>query len=176
MSFGYQQQPIYPSWWSYPYPSWGTEMPTSVLTQNICGILLTNSFGNSFGTSANYDASFNTSSPKNDQYRFWVCKLNKRITTCFGCRGKFTKAADGNLPVAPLDLILQCNESRPYYDRDGTLKEKENANTYYHPNASCIKMKHKEFMFEDIQLEEDVRYTLEPSHFELLQSVFNFCA
>ena len=97
-------------------------------------------------------------------------------TTCFGCRGKFTKAADGNLPIAPLDLILQCNESRPYYDRDGTLKEKENANTYYHPNASCIKMKHKEFMFEDIQLEEDVRYTLEPSHFELLQSVFNFCA
>ena len=67
-------------------------------------------------------------------YTFWVCKLNKCITTCFGCRGKFTTAADESLPVASLDMILQCNESRPYYNRDEMLKEKENANTYYHPN------------------------------------------
>lgn len=178
MSFGYQQQSTFPNWWtSCPYPPWGAETPTS-LTQNFS---LTNSFANSFGNSTNYDASFNTayfntSSPKNDRYTFWVCKLNKRITTCFGCRGKFTRAADGSLPVAPLDMILRCNESRPYYDRDGMLKEKENANTYYHPNISCIKMKHKDFQVEDIQLEEDVHYTLEASHFQLLQSVFNFCA
>ena len=23
-------------------------------------------------------------------YLFWICKINNRITTCFGCRGKFT--------------------------------------------------------------------------------------
>lgn len=179
MSFGYQQQPTYPNWWSsYPCPPWSAEIPKSVLTQNFCGVSLSNSCGNSFGNcnSVSYNASFNTSSSKNDRYTFWVCKLNKRITTCFGCRGKFTRAADGSLPVAPLDLILQCNESRPYYDRDGCLKEKENANTYYHPNVSCITIKHKDFKVVDIQLQEDVHSILEPSHFELLQSVFNFCA
>ena len=136
--FGYLQEPTYPNWWSsYSYQPWGVEMPTnSMLTQNFS---LSNSFCNSFGNPANYDASFNTASfntlsPKNDWYTFWVCKLNKCITTCFGCRGKFTRAADGSLPVAPLNMILRCNESRPYYDRDEKLKEKENANTYYHPN------------------------------------------
>ena len=78
-------------------------MPTSMLTQNFS---LSNSFCNSFGNPANYDASFNTLSPKNDWYTFWVCKLNKCITTCFGCRGKFTRVADESLPVAPLDMIL----------------------------------------------------------------------
>ena len=33
------------------------------------------------------------------RYQFWVCKLNNRITTCYGCRGKFTRAADGSVPV-----------------------------------------------------------------------------
>lgn len=178
-SLGYQQQPTYPNWWSsYPYLPWGAEMPTSVLSHNFA---LTNSFGNSFHNSTNFDSSFNvacdnTSMPKNGRHTFWVYKLNKRITTCFGCRGKFTRAVDGSLPVAPLDMILKCIESRPYYDRDGTLKEKENANTYYHPNLCCIKSKHKDFQVEDIRLEEDVRCTLEPSHFELLKSVFNFYA
>ena len=37
-------------------------------------------------------------------------------------------------------------------------------------------MKHKDFKVEDIQLDEDERCTLEPSHLELLQSVLNFCA
>ena len=76
---------------------------------------------------------------------FWVCKLNNRITTCFGCRGKFTRAANKGIPVPPLDLILRCNESRPYYGKDGIMHEKENSNTYYHPNTSCIKQKHPEF-------------------------------
>ena len=134
---------------------------------------LSNSFCNSFGDSANYDASFNTaafntSSSKNDRYTFWVCKLNKRITTCFGCRGKFTRAADGSLPVAPLDMILWCNESGPYYDRDGMLKEKENASTYYHPNISWIKMKYKDFQVKDIQLDEDVRCTFRAFAFQIV--------
>ena len=176
MSVSYQQQPPYPYWWSpYHYPPWGAEVPTSVLTQNVCGVSLTNSFGNSFDNSVNFVPPFNTSSPRNERYTFWVCKLNKCITTCFGCRGKFTRAVDGSLPVAPLDMILRCNESRPYYDRDGTLKEKENANTYYHPNISCIKMKHRDFNIQDVQLEDNVHCTLVPSHFQLLQSVFNFC-
>ena len=37
-------------------------------------------------------------------------------------------------------------------------------------------MKHKDFQVEDMQLDEDVHCTLEHSHLELLQSVFNFCA
>ena len=50
-------------------------MPTSVLTQNICGVSLTNSFG----TSANYDASFNTSSPKNDGIDFGSASLTNAL-------------------------------------------------------------------------------------------------
>ena len=103
MSVSYQQQPTYPYWWSpYHYPPWGAEVPTSVLTQNVCGVSLTNSFGNSFGNSANFVPLLTL----HHQNTFWICKLNKCITTCFGCRGKFTRAVDGSLPVAPLDMIL----------------------------------------------------------------------
>jgi len=35
-------------------------------------------------------------------------------------------------------------------------------------------MKHNDFQVGDIQLDEDVHCVLEPCHFELLQSVFNF--
>ena len=95
-------------------------------------------------------------------------KWNKRITTCLGCRSKFTCAADGTLPIPPLDLILKCTESWPYYSKDGSLQEKDNSNTYYHPNVSCIKKKHPEFQFTDICLDDATRSTLTPSHFELL--------
>ena len=84
------------------------------------------------------------------QRLFWVCKLNNRITTCFGCRGKFTRSAGRGVPVPPLDLILKCNESRQYYGKDGN--EKENSNTYYHPNLSCIRNKHPEFVHGDIRI------------------------
>ena len=106
-------------------------------------------------------------------YLFWVCKLNNRITTCYGCRGKFTRAADGRVPVPPLDLILKCNENRQYYDKDGNLQEKEKSNTYYHPNISCIKKKHPEFQCTDLRIEEAMRASLHPTHFDLLLSVFN---
>ncbi len=106
-------------------------------------------------------------------YLFWVYKLNKRITTCFGCRGKFTRSADGGIPIAPMDLIFQCNESRSYYDKDGNSHEKEHANTYYHPNITCIKQKHPEFKTDHISVEDQVRDTLLPVHLELLHSVFD---
>ena len=89
-------------------------------------------------------------SQKASTYIFWVYKLNKRITTCFGCRGKFTRSADGGIPVPPLDIVLQCNESRSYYDKDGNIHEKDNSNTYYHPNITCIKQKHPDFKTDHI--------------------------
>ena len=100
--------------------------------------------------------------------------LNNRITTCFGCRNKFTRSADGGVPVAPLDLILKCNESRQYYGKDGNIHEKENSNTYYHPNINCIRNKHPDFTQADIRIEENVRSSLLPVHLDLLASVFNF--
>lgn len=94
--------------------------------------------------------------------------------TSFGCRGKFTRSAEGCVPVPPLDLILKCNESRQYYGKDGNIHEKENANTYYHPNVSCIRNKRPEFNGKDICVEAVVRASLLPTHFELLKSVLNF--
>lgn len=127
-------------------------------------------YGPSMHPSLGYGA---TSAPSQPHYLFWVSKLNKRITTCYGCRGKFTRAADGSVPVPPLDLILKCNESRHYYDKDGNMQEKGNCNTYYHPNVSCIKKKHPEFQSTDIRIEETMRASLVSTHFELLRSVFN---
>ena len=107
------------------------------------------------------------------RYQFWVCKLNNCITTCYGCRGKFTRAADGSVPVPPLDLILKCNENRQYYDKDGNMQEKGNCNTYYHPNVSCIKKKHPEFKSSDLRLEQGIRESLQSSHFDMLHFIFN---
>ncbi len=126
---------------------------------------------------SSYHTSYSGSVPVNapsPQYLFWVCKLNNRITTCFGCRGKFTRSAGGGVPIPPLDIILKCNESRQYYGKDGNMHEKENANTYYHPNFSCIRNKHPDFTLSEIRVEDGVRTSLLPVHFNLLQSVFNF--
>lgn len=113
-------------------------------------------------------------SPTPPQSVFWVCKLNNRITTCYGCRAKFTRAADGGVPVPPLDLILKCTENREYYDKDGNKQEKENANTYYHPSISCVKLKHPHFQpISDVRIADSLRSVLLPAHYELLQSVFN---
>ncbi len=57
------------------------------------------------------------------RFLFWVCKLNNRITTCFGC--KFMRAADGSIPVPPFDLILKCTDSREYCDKDGNKRRRE---------------------------------------------------
>ena len=95
------------------------------------------------------------------------------ITTCFGCRGKFTRAAGNGIPVPPMDLVRRCNETQSYYGKDGILYEKEKSNTYCHPNSSCIRQKHPEFLPQDIEIEEAVRSTLLPVNFELFQSVFN---
>ena len=164
----YQQPGFYPNWSSYPYSPFNIDMPHPMLTQNFCGVSLGY---NSPTLTLNYS---NSSNSQSHRYLFWVCKRNKRITTCFGCRSKFTCAADGSLPVPPLDLILKCTESRAYYTKDGGLQEKENSNTYYHPNVSCIKKKHPEFQFTDVCLDDATCSTLAPSHFELLKSVFNF--
>ena len=176
-SFGsiYQQPGFFPNWCNYPYSPFNVEMPAHpMLTQNFCGGY------NSPSVSLGYNSpsiTLNCNTSSNSQmhrHLFWVCKRNKRITTCFGCRSKFTCAADGSLPIPPLDLILKCIESRPYYSKDGSLQEKENSNTYYHPNVSCIKKKHPEFEFADVRLDDATRSTLSPSNFELLESVFNF--
>jgi len=72
-------------------------------------------------------------------------RLNECIVTCYGCRNKFNRPADGGLPVPPLDLVLKCNEARQYYDKADVLQEKENSNTYYHPDINCIKLQHPAF-------------------------------
>ena len=58
-----------------------------------------------------------------------------------------------------LDLILKCTENRTYYSKDGSLQEKENSNTFYLPNVSCIKKKHPEFQFTDVCLDDATRST-----------------
>ena len=171
----YQQSGFYPNWCNYPYYSpFNVEMPNPMLAQNFSGV----SVGyNSPSVTLNYNtpsSSQSHCSSQSHRYLFWVCKRNKRITTCFGCRSKFMWAADGGLPIPPLDLVLKCSESRPYYNKDGNLVEKENSNTYYHPNVSCVKKKHPEFQLTDICLDDATRSTLTLSHFELLKSVFNF--
>jgi len=106
-------------------------------------------------------------------FEILVCKLNNRITTCYGCRGKFTRAADGSIPVPPLDLILKCNENRQYYDKDGNMQEKGNSNTYYYPNVPGIKKKHPKFKSSDLRIEQGIRESLQASHFDMLHSIFN---
>lgn len=83
------------------------------------------------------------------------------------------RAADGGIPEPPLNLILKCTENRQYYDKEGNKREKENCNTYYHPSLNCVKMKHPDFLKEDIQVEESVRVTLLPAHLDLLKCVFD---
>ena len=84
------------------------------------------------------------------------------------------RGVDGSLPIPPLDLILRCTESREYYDKDGNKRQKDNSNTYYHTNVSCIQSKHKDFQLSDVQVEDSVRSTLLQSHLDLLKCVFNF--
>lgn len=59
-------------------------------------------------------------------YHQIVFKLNEQITSCYGCRSEFTRAADDGLPIPAINLILKCNEGRQYYDKAGTLQVKEN--------------------------------------------------
>ena len=168
-------------WWNmYSHSSSAANMPFPTFTQNYSGSYNTLSAYNSPSFSVNYGSSptFTVSHPSDychssDRSVFWVFKLNKCITTCYGCRNKFTRAADGGLPIPPLDLILKCNEDRQYYDKAGTLQEKEKSNTYYHPSVNCIKKKHPDFQLNDIRLDDSVRSSLHSSHFELLQSVFD---
>ena len=114
------------------------------------------------------------SAPPSVPLIFWICKLNNRITTCYGCRNKFVRAADGSIPVPPLDLILKCRKTREYYDKDGNKRESSNSNTYYHPNIACIRIKHPEFNCSNLAMEDSIRAVLLDAHFELLWAVFNF--
>ena len=116
----------------------------------------------------------NAAPPTQSHVKFWVCKLNNRITTCYGCRGKFLRGADGKIPVPPLDLILKCCETREYYDKTGNKQQKDNCNTYYHPSVTCIRAKHPNFQLGDIELQDSVRSTLLQSHLQLLECAFNF--
>ena len=168
-----------PWWGMYSYPPWTTDTPfSSQYYDNHNTLSGYNSFSacSSPSVCVNYNSpsSYNLLHSPSPHSIFWVFRLNKRITTCYGCRNKFTRAADGGLPIPPLDLVLKCNEGRQYYDKAGVLQEKENSNTYYHPHFNCIKQKHPDFQCSDIRLDDSVRSTLHSSHFELLQSVFGF--
>ena len=158
-------------WNQYPNPSWNVGTPPMFSAP---------SFGNAlsppplpFGYSFTVPT-FTPPPPAPPRRLFWVYKLNNRITTCFGCRGKFTRAANGGLPLPPLDLILRCNESRQYRDKDGNMQEKDNSNTYYHPNVKCITQKHPDFVVADVRIEDTIKSTLSPPHMALLKSALNF--
>ena len=73
-----------------------------------------------------------------------------------------------------MDLILRCNESRQYRDKDGNMQEKDNSNTYYHPNVKCITQKHPDFVVADVRIEDTIKSTLSPPHMALLKSALNF--
>ena len=185
---GYSSTPFPPGYSSTPVSSayssnyLPTQTPSGYLSTPLSFISTSTSAQTPFVLSptGNYSsASLFTSSsgnlpPTQSRLIFWACKINKRITTCYGCRGKFMRGVDGSLPIPPLDLILRCTESREYYDKDGNKRQKDNSNTYYHTNVSCIQSKHKDFQLSDVQVEDSVRSTLLQSHFDLLKCVFNF--
>ena len=143
----------------YPYPLWGTDFPS--VTNNFCGNYNSGANSPMFSACGSPSVSVNYNSPYLLQSSpphplLWIFKLNKRITTCYGCRNKFTRSADGGLPIPPLDLILKCNEVRQYYNKAGVLQEKDNSNTYYHPDINCIKSNHPDIQCSDVRLDGSV--------------------
>ena len=148
--FSYPFGPGPDPWWiEYPFLPWRPDLRFSSIN-NYCGNYNASPGTNSPMFSSCNSASVNYNNPtvlasSSSSPLFWVFKLNKRIATCYGCRNKFTRSADGDLPIPPLDLILKCNEFRQYYDKAGSLKKKDDSNAYYHPDINCIKIKHPDF-------------------------------
>ena len=100
-------------------PSPATNIPLPTFAQNYCGSYNTLSAKNLPSFPVNYGSPliFTVSHPSDCSHSshcsvFWLFKLNKHITTCCGCRNKFTNVADGGLPILLFDLILKCNEGR----------------------------------------------------------------
>ena len=91
--------------------------------------------------------------------------LSGNISTCFGCRGNFTKPA-----IPPKNLVIQHEDYRSYMDKTGIRRQKY-GKVYYHLNVSCIQMKQQNFDCRAVIISQKVleEATMDHSDFVLKQ-------
>ena len=88
------------------------------------------------------------------------------ITTCFGCRAKFTKPA-----VPPYNLIVQHKDYRSYTDQEG-VQQRSFGNVYYHLDIRCLQQKQGGFNPANLHISKDVQEGAQILHKQFLLEQF----
>lgn len=92
---------------------------------------------------------------------------NKKVTTCYGCKVKFTPS----LRTAPKNLILQMMIHKDRPDMHGNwVKSHLKSWGYFHLNINCIRRINTRLEWSDVYLNQETKEKLQVSHIQHLKN------
>jgi hypothetical protein len=112
----------------------------------------------------------------NHENPFDVVFITNAIKVCSGCpleNNKF-RQHPGEVLKDPYDLIVRHKEIREWREPGGNVKTSSGPkNTYYHLNASCIRVKNKDFENSMLRISDKVEKEVKSSHKLYLKQHFD---
>ena len=125
-------------------------------------------------TSAQLISPTHTQSVVGNSGPFQLKFLTPLIKVCAGCRGAYSQAADGKSPPPPpMDLILVRKEQHFYFNNVmGRQQLSALSNVHYHANLSCPRQRCPSFDPNQIEVPDDVKEKLQPTHWLFLVQTF----
>ena len=100
--------------------------------------------------------------------------LTALVKICAGCRGPYSRAADGKSPPSPpMDIILVRKEQHLYFNNvTGRQQLSTPSNVHYHANLSCPRQRCPDFDPNKVEVPHDVKKRLQPAHWLFLVQTF----
>ena len=98
---------------------------------------------------------------------FILCFIAGNISTCFGCKNKYSKSAK-----PPQDLCVRHQEWRQYTCMASGTPQSKFSNAYYHCKPECIWLNWPNFTPTNLEVPQEVAENLSQEHEEYLSAVF----
>lgn len=100
--------------------------------------------------------------------------LTALVKVCAGCRGAYSRAADGKSPPSPpMDIILVRKEQHLYFNNvTGRQQLSAPSNVHYHANLFCPRQRCLNFNPNNVEVPDDVKDKLLPAHWLFLFQTF----
>ena len=90
---------------------------------------------------------------------FTLCKISGNISTCVGCRNKYTKTAP-----PPDDMCIRHQQWREFMPQGSPIPNTRFGNVYYHFNPTCIWQRCSWFVRSQLVVPSEIDSFLIQSH------------
>ena len=99
------------------------------------------------------------SSPSSHEAPFVLCFIGGNISTCIGCKNKFSKSLS-----PPQDLCIKHQEWREYQSPNTSASQSRYGNAYYHPRVQCVWLRYPHFFPSHLQVPSELLERLANPH------------